>query len=231
MSQDYFGSFQSELSNLAKNFQEIIGIDTSDRQQVVHDRSIPHLGSWKLERGVKDAKPADCAILEGKFIHALGLTLARKEIKLRKRIYPSALVVIQVDDPSAAKAEGVRNGDILMTIGIISTAFLKGSEIVELINHTVHLGEKIRLSFICQEETREPYSIVLEKEHDSREVNTHEDLPFMSSWRKLNLGTESDNSKTASENVGTLGSGMQSASKQKSSLKSWTDEEKVGEYV
>jgi hypothetical protein len=229
--QDYLGSLQCELNGLARNFQALIGIENAESQQVVHDsheRSIPHLGSWKLDRGIKDASPAHSAILEGKFIHALGITLARKEIKLKKRIFPSALVVIQIDEHCAAKAEGVRTGDIVMSIGIISTGFLKGSEIVQLINHTLHLGEKVRLSFICQEEGREPYSIVLEKGHDSHGTKAHEDLPFMSSWRKRTLDAQTD---SANSNTGSEETGLRSASTEKSSLKSRTDEDKPGKYV
>jgi hypothetical protein len=86
--QDYFGNLHSESSGLAMNFQTLIEIDTAESQQINHGRhgkSIPHLGNWKLERGIKDATQAQCAGMEGNFIRFLGLTLARKEVKLKKR--------------------------------------------------------------------------------------------------------------------------------------------------
>ncbi len=92
-----------------------------------------------MERGVKNTTQAQCAVMEGNFTRFLGLTFAREEVKLKKRIYPSAVVVIQVADRSAANAEGVRAGDIVMTISIISTTSMQGSEIKDLVNHSICL--------------------------------------------------------------------------------------------
>ena len=215
---------QGELNGIAQNFQNMVnlGVEGSENPSETGSRVVPHLGSWKRERGIQDERPKTrCAVLEGKFIHTLGLILTRKEIRLKKRICPSALVVVRVDDGSEANKNGVTAGDVVMMIGIISTAFLKGSEIVELINHTIELGEKVRFSFECQDTLREPYTVVLgcnkpatesESVVSSSENQWHSKLPHMSSWRKHWLALEgnqndemaktnsSDSSSTKAEN-------------------------------
>ena len=197
MGEEFLGSFQ--ISALAKNFQKMFGIQEDGNKQKSEKAgdTIPHLGSWKKARGVYESNPG--AKLEGKFIHTLGLTLTRKEVRLKKKVCPSALVVHHVDDGSDAQKGGVVSGDVVITIGIISTAFLKGSEIVELINHTLSVGEKVRFFFECQDREREPFSLVLGEEHLSERPFDSDlsfkppppNLPFMSSWIQQKLQEQS----------------------------------------
>ena len=162
-----FGSL--DLSGITENFQKLVGIRSEEQTEGKSKSLPPHLKNWRFDTQTDTAtvtegpeNPAGAfAVFDGQCIHALGLSLMRKEVRLKNKICPSALVVASIKEGSAAGLKGVMPGDVVLTIGVIATTSLKGNEIVELINHTISLGEKVRFFFQPQEATRRPFSLVL----------------------------------------------------------------------
>ena len=186
---DLFGGLQALQQGLTRNLQTLLDLEGKHQGEDTSAPAAPHLESWRKDRGLIEAQQQlPSAVLDGETISVVGLRLARRHAVVRGKAMTAALIVEAVEHDSEAHRKGVKTGEVVLMVGIVSAATLRNSELVELLNHTLALGEPLRMSFASRGE-EDPYSIWLggSETRNAERTGDKNTPPYLESWRAANL--------------------------------------------
>jgi len=148
---------------LAQTFLPLFGIDPDKKdsekepQQPAASQKgpfddLPFFNMWKEQQqgseGTSDS------------IYAVGMCI--KKSKGQPDGTGKKFEVISLDADSEPFKLGVRKGDVLHQVGIIEVKSLSEQELSELVQHTLSLGEKLRMIFKVAEENKKDGKSTLE---------------------------------------------------------------------